>query len=83
MNRRPNFKTFLLLLAVVVGALAFAGAAAADPYTTAAPMGWTWDEGALVSTDAAVPVQTGWTWDGAGIEPLRGWTWDDAFSQSP
>jgi hypothetical protein len=82
MNRRPDFKAFLLLLAVVVAALAFAGAAAADPYTTAVPMGWTWDE-ALVNTDAAVPVQTGWSWDGADIESPRGWTWDDAFSQSP
>jgi hypothetical protein len=78
MNRRPDFKAFLLLVAVVVGALAFAGAAAADPSTTVVPMGWTWDDGALVSSDAAVPAQTGWTWDGAEVELPRGWTWDDS-----
>jgi hypothetical protein len=78
MNRRPHFKAILFLLAVAVGALAFAGAAAADPSTTAVPTGWTWDDGALVSSDGAVPAQTGWTWDGADIESPRGWTWDDS-----
>jgi len=47
MNFRPHVKTFLLLLAVALGALALAGTAAADPATTSAPTGWTWDDGAL------------------------------------
>ena len=51
MNRRPDMKTFLLLVAVVLGALALAGPAAA------APTGWTWDDASALTGPA------GWTWD--------------------
>ena len=62
MNFRPYMNTLLLLLAVVLGALALAGTAAADPVTTAAPTGWTWDDRALLAD--------GWTWDdGALLQP--------------
>ena len=54
MNRRPPVKTFLLLLAVALGALTLAGPAAADP----APTGWTWDD-----APALTSAPTGWTWD--------------------
>jgi len=67
MNRRPDMKTFLLLVAVVLGALALAGPAAA------APTGWTWDDAA-----ASTGNPTGWTWDDApALTRPAGWTWDD------
>jgi hypothetical protein len=47
MNFRLHVKTFLLLLAVALGTLALAGAAAADPATNPVATGWTWDDGAL------------------------------------
>ena len=72
MNCRPHVKTFLLLLAVALGALALAGTAAADPATTAIPTGWTWDAGAFLSP-------AGWTWNANGaLTSPDGWTWDDS-----
>jgi hypothetical protein len=57
MNFRPHIKTFLLVLAVALGALALFGAAASHP--AASPVaGWTWDDGAALNGSP-----TGWTWD--------------------
>ena len=44
MNFRPYMHTLLLLIAVVLGALALAGPAAADSITISSPTGWTWDD---------------------------------------